>query len=383
MAFLGLAVAGCTPPPPKCNVALTHGQSDIDNHAPGTHFCLSGTHNWTLTPKSGDALVGPAVLDGGNSTQYAIISAANQRNVTLADLEVRNYTIRVDAQGAIRNADRSATGWVLNNINAHDNGSFDGSNWNGAGADLGVNWLVIGGRYHDNRQEGLAGGDLIQNTTVNGAEIDHNNFTNDAHTKQSSSCGHEAGGFKWVGNNITVEYSYIHDNACMGLWDDINSNGALITHNRVVNNWNSGIFHEVSLGATITYNTVIGNGFKTFDNNPPGCNPGWGAGISDSDSGHTGSGNATVDVSHNDVEGNCNGITGLDNGASGGSCGTECNVANFHVHDNKVVGSNNPLANNNTGNFEWDGPPNDVANSNNTFANNTFSGGMNFCGNNC
>ncbi len=373
-------------PPPNCSVNMTNGQADIDNNPTGTNFCITGTHNWSLHPKTGDTILGDstAVLDGGNSTQYAIISDANQINVKIADLEIRNYSIKVDAQGAIRNADRSATGWILHNINSHDNGSFDGSNWNGAGADLGIHWTVEGGRYHDNRQEGLAGGDTIGNTTVDGAEIDHNNFTNDAHTTLASSCGHEAGGFKWVGDNITVKNSYIHDNACMGLWDDINSNGAVITNNRVVNNWNSGIFHEVSLGATITYNTVTGNGFKTFNNNPPGCNPGWGGGISDSDSGRTngGASNGTVDISHNDVEGNCNGITGLDNGASGGSCGSECNVANVHVHDNIIVGSTNPLANNNTGNFEWDNNA-DVGNSNNTFSNNTLSGGMNFCGNTC
>jgi hypothetical protein len=363
---------------------MLSGQADIDASQQGTTFCLAGTHKWTLTPKSGDKIIGDgtAVLDGGNSTQYAVISAANQTNVTLSNFEIRNYTINVDGQGAVRNEDRSATGWQLINLNSHDNGAFDGSNWNGAGADLGINWLVKGGRYHDNRQEGLAGGDKIGNTVVDGAEIDHNDFTDDSHTTEASSCGHEAGGFKWVGDNITVENSYIHDNACMGLWDDINSNGALITHNIINNNWNSGILHEVSLGATITYNSVSGNGFKTFDNKPPGCNPGWGGGISVSDSGHTASGDATIDISHNDVEGNCNGITGLDNGASGGSCGTECNVVHVHVHDNTVVGSTNALANNNSGNFEWDND-NDVANGDNTFANNTYSGGINFCGNVC
>ena len=40
------------------------GQADIDAQPAGMRLCLSGTHNWTLTPKSGDTLSGPAVLDG-------------------------------------------------------------------------------------------------------------------------------------------------------------------------------------------------------------------------------------------------------------------------------------------------------------------------------
>ena len=37
-------------------VPMNNGQSDIDAAPAGTTFCLSGTHNWTLYPKSGDQL---------------------------------------------------------------------------------------------------------------------------------------------------------------------------------------------------------------------------------------------------------------------------------------------------------------------------------------
>src|SRR5258705_3565242 len=73
-------------PAPNCTgIAMTRGQADIDANPPGTTFCLAGTHAWTLTPKAGDALVGPAVLDGGNALQYAI--EANANNVSVSDLE--------------------------------------------------------------------------------------------------------------------------------------------------------------------------------------------------------------------------------------------------------------------------------------------------------
>jgi parallel beta-helix repeat protein len=350
---------GFGPPSELSCVPMLLGQVDVDAQPAGTRFCLSGTHNWTLTPKSGDKIIGDgtAVLDGRNSTQYAVISAANQTNVTLSNFEVRNYTIKMDGQGAIRNEDRSASGWVLNNLNAHDNGSFDGSNWNGAGADLGVNWLVKGGRYHDNRQEGLAGGDLIQNTTVDGAEIDHNDFTDDSHTTRSHSCGDEAGGFKLVADNVTIENSYVHDNACSGLWSDLSSNNLTITNNLLVNNWEQGVVLEISGAATISHNVVVGNGFHMQNANNHGCGWGWGGGITLSTSGQTHTSNGPIDIGFNDVEGNCNGITGVDQLRTEHNCDTapKCELAHIRIHDNTIVGSTAANAVNNLGFFQDDG----------------------------
>src|SRR5262245_35491062 len=78
---------------PACRgVPMRRGQADIDRHPPGTTFCLSGVHNWTLTPKSGDKLIGPAVLDGQHRTQYAVLPAT-AKNVVLSRLVIRNYTV--------------------------------------------------------------------------------------------------------------------------------------------------------------------------------------------------------------------------------------------------------------------------------------------------
>src|SRR6187200_3102734 len=78
-------------PAPRCaGVPMKAGQRDIDAAPSGTTFCLSGTHNWTLTPKSGDRFIGPAVLDGGNTTTSAFLGGGTA-SVTLANLEVRNY----------------------------------------------------------------------------------------------------------------------------------------------------------------------------------------------------------------------------------------------------------------------------------------------------
>ena len=59
-----------------------------------------------------------------------------------------------------------------------------------------------------------------------------------------------------MADNVTVENSRIHDNACKGLWADVNSHSATIINNHVYNNWDEGIFIEISSGATITGNNV-------------------------------------------------------------------------------------------------------------------------------
>ena len=105
---------------------------------------------------------------------------------------------------------------------------------------LGTGWIVIGGRYAYNRQEGLTAGggasnDILTSYGALTLSIDHNAFQAD-HVTPGGECGHEAGGFKLVADNVTIKNARVHDNACKGLWTDINSNGTVITNNRVYNN---------------------------------------------------------------------------------------------------------------------------------------------------
>jgi parallel beta-helix repeat protein len=332
-------------------VKMTRGQADIDTHATGTVFCLSGTHDWTLTPRSGDRLLGPAVLDGRHSRHFAI-DAQQANNVTLVGLEIRNYTVG-SQQGAIFVPGHQSSGWVLRSLHVHDNGTSAG----GAGANLGRHWSVIGGRYYNNRQEGLGGSGA--GTVVNGVELDHNNFTNDTYRTRNVECGFEAGGFKWVANNVTVKHSNIHDNACKGLWSDINSHGMTITDNQVYRNWNEGIFIEISSGARVLRNHVRANGFHTNGN---GCAWLWGGGItlaSSSDS----------EIAFNTLSGNCNGITGTQQNRPGAKPGL---LQNVKVHDNKVAGPGGK-----TGAAADNGA--NLSTRRLQFVNNAFTKGMDFC----
>jgi parallel beta-helix repeat protein len=339
-------------PAPCVGVAMNNGQADINAHGPGTTYCLSGAHNWTLDPKSGDRLIGPAVLDGGNSAKFAIQSWSSN-NVELVNLEIRNY--RADLyQGAIRS--QGGTGWTLRDLKVHDNGTSAG----GSGSALGSGWKVIGGRYYNNRQEAFGG--TAGNAVLDGVEIDHNNFTDSSYTKRNTDCGYEAGGFKWVTNNITVKNSSIHDNACRGLWVDGSAKNAVITNNRVFNNWDEGIFIEISSNATITGNTVYNNGWRCYEGNGSTCIWMLGGGITLLSSNN-------VEIANNNLYGNFNGITLIQSTRNDGNPGV---LRDNYIHDNTVSGPSGKtgLVTTNGGN---------LAGTNTTFANNTFTNGMNFC----
>jgi len=301
--------------------AMVNGQSDINSAPSGTTFCLSGTHNWTLTPKSGDKLIGPAVLDGAHSTVFAILGNGTS-NVTLSALEVRNYRV-VDPNAAI--SAHGTTGWMFRDLRVHDNGTSGGG---GTGADLGVSSKVIGGRYYNNRQLGIGGGGGADGWFISGAEIDHNNFTNDTYTTRNISCGYQAGGVKWTADNTTIQNSSIHDNACKGLWADLNADNTKILDNVVFGNWDEGIFIEISSGATVTGNTVNRNGLRNYNGDGSGCPWLWGGGITLASSDH-------AVIANNSLAGNCNGITGTQQTRTDGNPGL---LIDDSIRDNVITG---------------------------------------------
>jgi parallel beta-helix repeat protein len=301
--------------------ALTNGQSDINAAAAGTTFCLKGTHNWSLTPKSGDKLIGPAVLDGGNITPVAI-NGNGTSNVVLAALEVRKYHMG-DPNAAI--AGHGTTGWMFRDLLVHDNGAGAAG---GEGAQLGVSSRVVGGRYFNNRELGIGGGGGANGWVITGAEIDHNNFTNDTYTTRNINCGYQAGGVKWTADNAKIQNSKIHDNACKGLWVDVNADNTQILNNRVYRNWDEGIFIEISSGAKVTGNTVTYNGLHNFNGPGDGCPWLWGGGITLASSDH-------VTVANNTLLGNCNGITGTQQDRTDGNPGL---LENESIRDNVIIG---------------------------------------------
>jgi parallel beta-helix repeat protein len=328
---------------PCSGAPMLSGQADIDAAPAGTSFCIVGTHNWSLTPKSGDSFGGPAVLDGAGSLQTAFSGSAT--NVTLTSLTIQHYVAPMQ-RGAIQPNLRSG-GWTLRALDIGYN-AYAGLN----GSD---GMQILGGRIHDNGQEGI-GTDLANWMVLDGVEIDHNNTAR-------VDCGFEAGGIKLVGNNDVIRNSRIHDNYCKGIWADINAYGTTVTGNQVYDNEAEGIFIEISNHTSVTANSVWGNGFKT--NPGGGCSWLWGGGITFASS-------SDGDVSGNTVSGNCNGITGTQQNRPEGNPGL---LQNLNVHNNSVSGAGKSGTAQDTGA--------NLATRNIQFTSDNFTGGQQYCGVSC
>ncbi|MEK6442223.1 right-handed parallel beta-helix repeat-containing protein [Pseudonocardia sp. T1-2H] len=318
--------APTTEPPLPASTCLSEGgvgigagddaQSVVNRHRPGTTYIVkAGIHlrNFSVQPKSGDRFCGEpgAVLDGGRSLPSAFSGGAS--NVTLDSITVRDY--ESGRQGAAIQPEPGASGWVVRNVSALHN------SWAGLLASDGMK--ILGGHYNDNDQMGIGGnattGIILDGldgdpATLDGPELAHN------HTLHAP-CDFEGGGMKWDVGQVTVRNAHVHDNACKGLWADINAHDALIENNLVEGNRAEGIFYEISQGAVIRNNWVYRNGFGASSWY-------WGGGI-------TGASSSNVEVYGNRLSGNYNGITGIQQDRPDSTPPPHL-LTGFHVHDNLI-----------------------------------------------
>lgn len=145
-----------------------------------------------------------------------------------------------------------------------------------------------GNHVHHNGQLGIGSG-AVKDQLLEGNEIDHNNTA-------GFSFRWEAGGAKWaMTEHLVVRGNCVHDNGGAGLWTDTNNVDTTYEGNAVTGNAGSGILHETSFQAVIHGNQVSGNG----NTDPTG---GWGP------SGIQVASSPGVEIDHNTVTGNANGI---------------------------------------------------------------------------
>jgi len=341
--------------PAPAGVVINPGQSIqavVNQYPAGTAFVLAaGTHtNQTVVPKSGDSFTGQtgAILDGGNTLSSAFDHglAPFPSNVTIDHLVIQNYNApaQVGAVNVGTTGTESASRWTVSNCEIRYNG--------GVGIRIGQYARVLSNNVHHNRQLGIGGvGDSV---LVEGNEIAFNNY------QKAYDFGWEAGGTKFVlTNNLIVRGNYVHDNWGPGLWTDIDNVNALIENNRVIDNADAGIFHEISWRAVIRNNEVRNNGSAS----PRGWL--WGAGIQIAAS-------KDVEVYGNTLSGNANGIALLQQNRGSGTQGVHL-VQNDFVHDNVVDMS----AGGASGAVQDVGDLAIFTSRNNRFANNTYVLGTN------
>ncbi|CAN5895910.1 hypothetical protein BH23ACT10_BH23ACT10_07120 [soil metagenome] len=175
---------------------------------------------------------------------------------------------------------------------------------------------VLENHIHDNGQIGLIGTGTDQ--VVRGNEIDHNNIAGFDDTW-------EAGGTKFAySTGLLIEGNNVHHNRGPGLWTDINNIDTTVQRNVVHDNTSHGIFHEISYAAVIRYNRVTRNGTGM-----PVA--GWGG------SGIRIAGSPDIEVHHNTLVGNQNGIMLVeqDRPDPESPLGPHI-IANVTVHDNDI-----------------------------------------------
>jgi parallel beta-helix repeat protein len=249
------------------------------------------------------------------------------------------------------------------------NGTIQAGPLPGGSPDGGSNWLLqdltvklnhgvgiaMGNGTVVRRVHALQNGNLgISGTSASGGVVDSSEIAgnNTVGVEQ----GWSAGGAKWAGdyNNLVVQNTSVHDNNGPGLWADESDYNTTFINNTVTNNSAAGIFVEISYKALVANNIVTNNGLAVA--------PGWlwGSGIQIAAS-------SDVEVTGNTLQGNRNGISGIQQNRGSGTMGLHL-VQNLNVHGNTVS-----LGAGGTGIVTDTGDTSVFTSMNNHFVNNTWT----------
>jgi parallel beta-helix repeat protein len=240
-------------------VSVTPGQftqTFVNSYPNGTTFCLkSGTHYiaTSILAKSNDIYWGESgtILDFANASLsgqggfvycfYGYGGTTGQQYVTVKNLAIRNCA--PSSPGA---ALKLGWNWTVDKVDVSN--SYDGVH-------VSNNAVIRNSYLHHNNQYGLAGGPA-SNILIENNELAFNDqcYCHPGDDGASKIVGSLQGtvGVTWRGN-------YVHDNNGIGIWQDGNVKTVLIENNRLVNNSEGGIGHEISWDATIRNNTLTGN----------------------------------------------------------------------------------------------------------------------------
>lgn len=344
--------AGPLPPPPgPTGVTVAPGQnlqSLVHANEPGTTYIIEpGRHvRQSVEPNAGDIFRcrSGAILDGENAVEYAFHARGPSRpNVHIVGCIVEHY--RPPAQmGAILAGGHSAAegtvGWVLDSCEIRYNANL--------GVRLGDGMQIRRSKLHHNGTLGIGGQGRA--VVIEGNEIAYNNY------QHVGVLGFEAGGTKFVlTDGLVVRDNWVHHNEGPGIWTDIGNVNTLIEENRVEDNRQEGIVHEVSYSAIIRRNQVRRNGLQ----DPRRLVWPWAAGIGVHAS-------TDVEVYENVVEGNAHGIVAIQQARGSGNLGPY-EVRNLWVHDNTIV-----MQSGLTGVVQDIGSPIIFLQANNRFTGNTY-----------
>ncbi|GJG87403.1 hypothetical protein tb265_25840 [Gemmatimonadetes bacterium T265] len=295
-------------------------QAKVNANPAGTTFLLrAGTYSaQSVVPKTGDVFRGDpgAIMDGANSAQYAFTAGccgpSYPNNVRVHNIVIQNYN-SPDHFGAVRVADNDpaagGTSWTVDSCEIRYNARV--------GIRVGNQTQVLNNYIHHNGEVGLTGAGA--NILVAGNEIAYNNYQDKFDWTWNT-----GGGSKFVQTNgLVVRNNFSHNNEGPGFWTDLNNINTTYDGNRIQDNADAGIFHEISYAAVVSNNVIARNGLKTGR---------WlyGAGIVISAS-------PDVEVYGNTLTGNYSGIVGIQQVRTEAAQYGPHLLNNLYVHDNNVT----------------------------------------------
>ena len=239
----------CLPDYPGCayvqnlyvdNVNYHHVVS-LDNVTPGTwYYDFDGNDGGTRNN------IYMALSDRPNSRNVELSDqnhafAGSAANVTIKDLVIEKYAAPIQ-MAAVQ---PQGPNWLIESNEVRLNHGFGIKALPG-----GDNVRVLGNNVHHNGQMGIGTG-RVSGGLWDGNKVSYNNI-------DGVNPGFEAGGSKFVGNNITISNNVVHDNYGVGLWTDAGASYNTYDHNICYDNV-GGIYYEISRYGVIKNNTVYGN----------------------------------------------------------------------------------------------------------------------------
>ena len=242
------------PVPQICNGIHLHPTDDVvatvARTKPGSTFCFhKGSYalKSPITPRSNDSFIGEidgrVVLTGSDVTLNAIRGTYSDAiGVRIAGMVVEHF-----AEEGIDARSSPGTNWIIENNELRFNG------WSGAEPAQ----ITRNNYIHHNGVVGLEGGYASEDMLIANNELAFNN------TKRQYTSG-DNGGAKFIRTTrLKVLHNYSHDNNGAGLWTDGNNVSTEYAFNRIENNAQSGLTHEVSCDASIHDNVFRNNNTET------------------------------------------------------------------------------------------------------------------------
>ena len=263
---------------PSGSVAVSPG--NVPNLNANTNYCFArGTYrNFSATLPSGDGWYGQgsAILDGGGSQLYSIVSNGTTSNVVIDGFTIRNYHYGCNGSECVSPAAielHSGTNVTIsdNTIGPSQTGAID---W-GAGLNPGQ---YSSGAYSAGIDNSTITHNLITTVGYTGTKVvggsndtvSYNEVTRTDQFNVDTEADVAAIGKFAVDANTTVVGNYVHDNQDTAIWFDVYNTNTTIKDNTITND-RVGIFYELSCNAVIDNNKISNVGYADAESSAYGA----------------------------------------------------------------------------------------------------------------